>query len=106
MITQFFFRIKQQRELFYKLSKTIAKNLHTTYDLGYWSKYEHSNTLIPMIASPFYHKLHIVQLEIMYKLTGENIFYEYSNKWLKYSSNIVYKIFAVVHKVFFKVIYY
>ena len=59
-----------------------------------------------MIASPFYHKLHIVQLEIMYELTGENIFYEYSNKWLKYSSNIFFKIFAVIHKVFFKVIYY
>ena len=31
----------------------------------------------PMITGPFYHKLHIVQLEIMYGVTGENIFYEY-----------------------------
>ena len=37
-----------------------------------------------MIASLFYHKLHIVQLEILYYLTNEKIFKDTSVKWSKY----------------------
>ena len=41
------------------------------YDLGFWSLYEQSGTRLPMVASRFYHQLHIVQLRIMHRLTGE-----------------------------------
>ena len=34
-----------------------------------------------MLASPFYHSLHIVQLRVLYKLTGESIFKEVADKW-------------------------
>ena len=38
--------------LFASAVKTMAENLHR-YDLGFWSRYELSGTLLPMIASPF-----------------------------------------------------
>jgi D-glucuronyl C5-epimerase C-terminus len=44
------------------------------YDLGLWSLYEQSGTRLPMVASPFYHQLHIVQLGVQHRLTGEDKF--------------------------------
>ena len=42
------------------------------YDLGYWSKYNQKEK----IASPFYHKLHIAQLRVMYELTNKTILWQ------------------------------
>lgn len=50
------------------------------FDNGYWSMYNFDK----MITSPFYHKLHIAQLEVLYDLTGIKIFKEYAIKWKKY----------------------
>ena len=33
-----------------------------------------------------YHYLHIVQLRLMYKLTGKKIFEEYADRWETYAS--------------------
>ena len=60
------------QQLFDMLRK-LLRNLES-YDLGFWSLYEQSGTRLKMVASPFYHRLHIVQLRIMYRLTGEYIF--------------------------------
>ncbi|HEX5316916.1 MAG TPA: D-glucuronyl C5-epimerase family protein, partial [Candidatus Kapabacteria bacterium] len=51
--------------LFQSAVNTLRNNLNR-YDLGFWSLYEQSGTLLPMVASPFYHRLHIVQLQIMH----------------------------------------
>lgn len=91
--------------LFDNYLETLIRNLHE-YDLGYWSKYELSNKPIPMIASLFYHKLHIVQLEIMYELTNKEIFNHYSLKWQKQIQNKLFRSIALVHKSIFKVLYY
>ena len=100
-----YFRDNKSKQLFNKYSNTIIKNLYL-YDIGYWSKYELSNTKIPMIASSFYHKLHITQLEIMYILTKKNAYKEFSSKWQKYFDNRIFKSFALTHKSIFKVFYY
>ena len=92
-------------DTFKNFSLTIVKNLHT-YDLGYWSKYEHSGTLLPMIASPFYHKLHVVQMHVMYLITGEKVYLDYHKKWKKYLSKITFRFFSLIHKIIFKVLYY
>ena len=34
-----------------------------------------------MLASPFYHRLHIVQLQVLHRITGEDIFQQYADKW-------------------------
>ena len=52
---------------------TLKANLNV-YDTGFWSLYEQSGTRLPMVASPFYHRLHIVQLRVMAKLTGDEFF--------------------------------
>ena len=100
-----YFKEKKYFDLFKEFKKTLSEKLNT-FDTGYWSKYEHSGTFISMIASSFYHKLHIVQLKILYNLTKDEVFNFYSNKWLKYQGNYLFRKIALIQKVFFKVFYY
>ena len=53
------------------------------FDNGYWSMYD----IETKIASPFYHNLHIAQLQALYALTGEAIFDEYTKKFNEYKSS-------------------
>jgi len=85
--------------------KTIEKNI-MKYDNGYWSLYELSNLNINMIASTFYHRLHIVQLEILYKMSGKRIFMDISSKWIKYLNKKTNIIKATLMKIIFKICYY
>ena len=64
---------EQVRNVAEKTLKTIIKTL-PEYDLGYWSRYD----LTKRIASPFYHRLHIAQLRVMFDLTGEQVFEIYA----------------------------
>ena len=59
-----------------------------------------------MLASPFYHRLHIVQLKVMHLLTGDGIFQEYAIRWDNYRKNFIKRNFAFVYKVVFKALYY
>lgn len=63
-------------------------------DTGYWSKYDMGRA----IASPFYHKLHIAQLEAMYQITGLNGFIEFKEKFEKYNASFIKKSRAFVKK--------
>lgn len=56
--------------------KTLTNNLYK-FDLGFWSLYSLSPTRIKLIASPFCHLLHIIQLDILYRITNENKFLEF-----------------------------
>ena len=100
-----YFNDKRAMSLFNGYKKTIVENIKT-FDTGYWSLYEHSGTLIKMISSPFYHKLHIVQLKIMYQITGDDIFNKISKKWISYEKNYFFKNLAFYQKVVFKLFYY
>ena len=55
------------------------------------------------ISSPFYHKLHIAQLNIMYELTGKDVYKTYADKFEKYQSNKIYKNIAFVRKAMQKI---
>jgi hypothetical protein len=85
--------------------RTLARNL-PSYDIGFWSLYEHSGTRLKMVASPFYHSLHIVQLKIMGRLTGEPVFDEYAAKWDAYRGSKLKKGAALAYKGVFKLCYY
>jgi len=85
--------------------KTLEKNLDT-YDTGFWSLYEHSGTWLGMIASTFYHKLHIVQLKVLFELTNKNIFSKTAKKWESYLNSSFNKKRALFQKVIFKVVHY
>jgi heparosan-N-sulfate-glucuronate 5-epimerase len=95
----------QARDLFERVIHTLVKNL-ARYDLGFWSLYEHSGTRLPMIASPFYHRLHIVQLRILHQITGQAVFLEYADRWERYGQSRLRRIAALCYKTAFKLCYY
>ena len=93
------------RELFDKAVQTLRANLDR-YDLGFWSLYEQAGTRLPMVASPFYHQLHIVQLRVMAQLTGEEIFERYADRWERYARSRAKRTRALCYKSAFKLCYY
>lgn len=100
-----FTKSQEVGQLFDDYTATILHYL-PEYDIKFWSLYELTPQRIKSIASPFYHSLHIVQLQIMYRLTGHEIFDEYSRKWTKYSKCACYRLIAFIYKSMFKLIYY
>lgn len=95
----------EARDLFERIIHTLAKNL-SHYDLGFWSLYEQSGTRLKMIASPFYHRLHIVQLRILNHITGQGVFSEYADRWEGYARSRARRLAALCYKSAFKLCYY
>ncbi|MGA2695970.1 MAG: D-glucuronyl C5-epimerase family protein [Terriglobales bacterium] len=95
----------QARDLFDHAVATLKSNIDR-YDFGFWSLYEQSGTRLPMLASAFYHRLHIVQLRVMHFLTRERIFAEYANRWEAYSHSRMRRMRAFCCKAAFKILYY
>jgi len=93
------------KEVYDQCIETLMHYL-LSYDTGFWSLYEHAGKKMKMLASPFYHRLHIVQLKIMSQLTGEKIFSEYANKWEHYQNNPLFYYSALFYKAVFKILYY
>lgn len=93
------------KDLYYQVIETIKVNL-PLYDNGFWSLYEQSGTKLNMLASYFYHSLHIVQLQILYQLTKEKIFLDYAESWQKYQNRKFNRVKAFLLKVIFKLFYY
>src|SRR6266576_520003 len=93
------------RVLFDQVTQTLAKNLDL-YDAGFWSLYEQSGTRLKMVASPFYHRLHIVQLRVMHSLTGNEVFQRYADRWESYAQNRAKRAAALCYKSAFKLCYY
>lgn len=93
------------KKLFNEYVNTLLININK-YDIGYWSLYEISDLKIKMRASIFYHKLHIVQLRVLYNMTGEKKFNHLSNKWGGYLDNKFNIFRATIMKILFKIIYY
>ena len=85
-------------DLFKKTVSSLIKYL-PEFDCKYWSKY----ALDGKIASPFYHHLHIAQMQAMYAITGESAFDIYAKRWLKNEKNLLYKGMAFVKKAIQKV---
>ena len=89
-----------------KVRETLNKTLESLkrklkdFDLGYWSKYEEHK----MIASPFYHNLHIAQLSVMRDLTNIDEFKVYAQKWTRNKNNFFNSKLAFFYKAIQKVI--
>lgn len=93
------------RAVFDRGVKTLLRNLER-YDTGYWSLYEQSGTRLKMLASPFYHRLHIVQLRVMALLTGDPRFTNFAERWQGYADRPANRARALVEKSVFKVLHY
>lgn len=91
--------------LFQASVETLRHKLKT-YDVGFWSLYEQSGTWLPMLASHFYHSLHVTQLRVMERITGEKFFGEFAHRWENYRANRVNRSIALACKAVFKLLYY
>jgi heparosan-N-sulfate-glucuronate 5-epimerase len=96
---------QRAQELFARALHTLRTNL-PRYDLGFWSLYEQSGTLLPMAASPFYHQLHIVQLQVLHRMTGDEIFARFAERWATYAHSVINRARALCYKIVFKLCYY
>jgi len=85
--------------------RTLRRHL-PTFDCGFWSLYEQSGTRLPMLASPFYHGLHINQLGITSRLLDMPDLDDCAERWRGYARNPWCRRRAFAQKVLFKVLYY
>jgi len=81
------------RKIFEEGVATLTKIL-PRYDMGFWSKYSLCEAEFHPAVDPAtigYHHLHIIQLELMHRLTKLEIFKDYFSRWKEYhrSSNII-----------------
>src|SRR3954454_2513706 len=93
------------QQLFARGVRTLLHNLDR-YDLGFWSLYEQSGTRLRMVASPFYHHLHVVQLRVMHRLTGEGKCADVADRWESYMRSRSKRTRALCYKSAFKLCYY
>lgn len=84
---------KDAKDVLDRTLNTMVKWL-PKFDLSYWSMYEDGKR----ICSPFYHKLHVAQLNVMYDLTGQETFKYYAERWDKFQHNWLYRKVAFVKK--------
>lgn len=91
-----FYRVTHDQEVLENWNQslqTLQLNLHK-YDVWYWSLYDQ---LKKELVSFYYMKnIHIPLMEIMFQLTGINIFSHYAEKWKKNYNNIFHRNLAVV----------
>lgn len=76
-----FFQDAQVQQVLDTTLRSLEKKL-PEFDMKFWSKYEDGKR----ICSPFYHKLHIAQLNVMYDLFGIEAFKQYADKWDTYQN--------------------
>ena len=96
---------EEAERLFREAVRTLHNNLHR-FDVIFWSLYEQSGTRIKMLASPFYHSLHIVQLKVMHRLTEDPVFKQVADRWDSYRRDPVKRNAALAYKAIFKLLYY
>ncbi len=90
------------RRLFDETIETMERAL-PRYDTGFWSLYElPGGGFPPMVASFLYHRLHIVQLKILFRMTGKKPFLEYAQRWERFLRNPFCRARAWVRKAAFK----
>jgi heparosan-N-sulfate-glucuronate 5-epimerase len=90
-------------ELWQSGVRTLEARL-ASYDTGWWSLYE----LPPpgaehMLASQYYHRLHITQLRVLDRMIGRTVFGPTADRFEHYLSKRHLRLRAVVEKAYFKV---
>jgi hypothetical protein len=76
------------------------------FDIGWWSLYEAPNDGRRMLASFYYHRLHIVQLQVLHRLTGRAVFADYASRFTTYLGNRAGRARAFAEKSWFKLRHY
>jgi hypothetical protein len=88
----------EYKEVLEKTLNTLNRSI-SQFDNGFWSMYDFNG----MIASPFYHNLHIAQLEALYLTFDHQIYKQYCDKFTEYGKNPINKVKAFVLKAIQKI---
>ena len=84
---------------------TLVKRL-ADFDTGWWSLYESRDGSREMLASRYYHTLHITQLRVMYRLTGIDAFSARADRFQTYLDRPSHRALAFGSKAIFKLRHY
>lgn len=87
------------RQLLNQSEKTLEATL-PAFSCRYWSLYDKSGKM----ASPFYHQLHIAQMQALATVTGKATYKHYAERWERYLHNPVFTAIAFVKKAWQKII--
>lgn len=87
-------------DLFKESVETIKRHLHV-YDNGWWSLYDNyfikgNRRINP--CTRHYHYIHIKQLKVLYKITGDKVFKQYYLRWIEYDKSIFRRIKMLLYK--------
>jgi hypothetical protein len=76
------------------------------FDTGWWSLYEARDGGREMLASRYYHTLHITQLRVMHRLTGIDTFSAFADRFQGYLDRPSHRALAFGRKAIFKLRHY
>ena len=84
------------------LQKTLysLKNNLNKFDNCYWSLYDLDNK----ITSPFYHNLHIAQMQAIYEITNDQVYKQLLEKWINYRNSFCKSKKAFIKKAIQKIV--
>jgi len=98
--------IKWAKDLFDKLIKELAENIHL-WDGGYWSLYDlgyKNEGGKKNYASAHYHMIHVKQLLILYRISGIAAFGDYAEVLIKQKHGIFSRLRAFLNKSLFRLL--
>jgi hypothetical protein len=91
---------KKALKLFIEGTNSLKRVL-PYYDLNYWSRYYLFDYPKKYFSSYTYHVLVSEQLKAIFFLTGENIFMDYSQKWISYTKSFLKKNLVLFRKLIY-----
>jgi hypothetical protein len=84
---------------------TLERRL-ADFDTGWWSLYEARDNGLEMLASRYYHALHIVQLRVLHRLTCRTVFNAAADRFQSYLDSAPNRARALARKAVFKLRHY
>ena len=87
------------RAVFEDSARCLRRTLER-YDVGWWSRYSLYPHPLPDLAKPFYHRLHVDQLEVLYRLLGYRELLDASRRWARYDT-VPHRLAVLAQKVLF-----
>src|SRR5262249_16228449 len=70
----------------YEASLACLRRKLDEYDVGWWTRYSLYPHRLADLAKPFYHRLHIDQVEVLFRLTGFEEFQAAGRRWRAYDT--------------------
>ena len=75
-------------DAFFTASVDCLRRSIDKYDVGWWSLYSLFPFRLPDLAKPFYHRLHVDQLDVLYRLVGYSELRVAAQRWRAYDTPV------------------